>query len=49
MARVEINRNQLAAKRRLFETVDYLRCSHNWEFRLAPYSYQFDEHEESHP
>ena len=47
MARVELNRNQLAAERRLFETVDFLRGSHNWGFRFVPYSHQFDDHEES--
>ena len=47
MDRVEINRNQLADERRLFETVDYLRDSHNWGFQFVPSSYKIDDHEES--
>lgn len=50
MALVEINRNQLADERRLFETFDYLRGSDNLRVRVrfVSYSYRFDGHEESH-
>ena len=49
MALVEINRNQLAAERRLFEAVDYLRASYNLRFRFVAYSYQSRGREERHP